>query len=66
VDWSCTKATVFGRLQPQREENEFGQRSLRNVFGANLDLGLAPFAWYATIKDQNPSGLSRFVLLVAG
>ena len=42
------------------KKNEFGQRSLRNdVFGANLALGPGTvYAQYATIKDQNPSGLS--------
>lgn len=42
------------------KKNEFGQRSLRNdVFGANLALGPGTvYAQYATIKDDNPSGLS--------
>lgn len=42
------------------KKNEFGQKSLTNdVFGANLNVGPGTvYAQYATIKDNNPSGLS--------
>lgn len=55
------KGNGFGLGYGHNEKkNELGQRSLRNdVFGANLDVGPGTvYAQYATIKDQNPSGLS--------
>ncbi|MEO6320549.1 MAG: porin [Polaromonas sp.] len=42
------------------KKNEFGQKSLNNnVFGANVTIGPGTlYGQYATIKDENPSGLS--------
>ena len=42
------------------KKNELGQKSLHNdIFGANLTLGPGTlYAQYATIKDENPSGLA--------
>ncbi|MDB5743238.1 MAG: outer membrane protein (porin)-like protein [Polaromonas sp.] len=42
--------------------NEFGQKSLtNNVLGANVTIGPgALYGMYATIRDDNPSGLSPF------
>ena len=44
------------------KKNEFGQKSLtNNVLGANVDIGPGTlYGMYATIKDENPSGLSPF------
>ena len=44
------------------KKNEFGQKSLtNNVLGATLNLGPGTvYTQYATIKDDNPSGLSPF------
>jgi predicted porin len=44
------------------KKNEFGQKSLtNNVLGASVNIGLgALYGMYATIKDENPSGLSPF------
>lgn len=44
------------------KKNEFGEKSLtNNVLGANVNVGPgALYAQYATIKDDNPSGLSPF------
>jgi predicted porin len=41
------------------KKNEFGQKSLHNdVFGANVTIGPGTlYGMYATIKDDNPSGL---------
>jgi predicted porin len=41
------------------KKNEFGQKSLHNdVFGANVTIGPGTlYGQYATIKDDNPSGL---------
>ncbi|MEP6589283.1 MAG: porin [Polaromonas sp.] len=43
-------------------KNEFGQKSLtNNVLGATVDVGPGTlYGQYATIKDDNPSGLSPF------
>ena len=43
-------------------KNEFGQKSLvNNVFGATFDVGPGTlYGQYATIKDDNPVGLSPF------
>lgn len=42
------------------KKNELGQNSLKNdVFGASFDLGPGTvYGQYATIKDENPSGIS--------
>ena len=42
------------------KNNEAGQKSLtNNIFGASVDLGPGTlFGQYATIKDENPSGLA--------
>ena len=42
------------------KKNELGQKSLHNdVFGANVTIGPGTlYGQYATIKDENPSGLS--------
>lgn len=44
------------------KKNEFGQKSLtNNVLGATVDAGPGTlYGMYATIKDNNPSGLSPF------
>ncbi len=44
------------------KKNEFGQKSLtNNVLGANVNVGPGTiYGMYATIKDENPSGLSPF------
>ena len=44
------------------KKNEFGQKSLtNNVLGANVVIGPGTlYGQYATIKDDNPSGLSPF------
>ncbi|MEP6965565.1 MAG: porin, partial [Polaromonas sp.] len=44
------------------KKNEFGQKSLtNNVLGATVDVGPGTlYGMYATIKDENPSGLSPF------
>jgi predicted porin len=44
------------------KKNEFGQKSLtNNVLGANMNVGPGTvYGQYATIKDDNPSGLSPF------
>ena len=44
------------------KKNEFGQKSLtNNVLGANVVVGPGTlYGQYATIKDDNPSGLSPF------
>ncbi|NDP62845.1 porin [Polaromonas sp.] len=44
------------------KKNEFGQKSLtNNVLGANVNIGPGTlYGMYATIKDENPSGLSPF------
>ena len=44
------------------KKNEFGQKSLtNNVLGANVVVGPGTvYGLYATIKDDNPSGLSPF------
>jgi predicted porin len=44
------------------KKNEFGQKSLtNNVLGANVTIGPGTlYGQYATIKDDNPSGLSPF------
>jgi predicted porin len=44
------------------KKNEFGQKSLHNnVLGATLNVGPGTvYGQYATIKDENPSGLSPF------
>lgn len=44
------------------KKNEFGQKSLtNNVLGATVDVGPGTlYGQYATIKDENPSGLSPF------
>ena len=58
------KGNGFGLGYGHNEKkNEFGQKSLTNdVFGANVNVGPGTFyAQYATIKDQNPSGLSPFI-----
>lgn len=43
-------------------KNEFGQKSLvNNVFGATFDVGPGTlYGQYATVKDDNPVGLSPF------
>ncbi|MES2979337.1 MAG: porin [Pseudomonadota bacterium] len=53
----------FGRNQ---RNNELGQKSLENnVLGASVDVGPgAIYAQYATIKDENPSGISTIGSLV--
>ena len=55
------KGDGFGLGYGHNEKtNEFGERSLHNdVFGASLNAGPGTFyAQYATIKDNNPSGIS--------
>lgn len=55
------KGDGFGLGYGHNEKrNEFGQKSLTNdVFGANVDVGPGTlYGQYATIKDNNPSGLS--------
>ena len=49
----------FGHNQ---KNNEFGQKSLtNNVLGGTVDVGPGTvYGMYATIKDENPSGLSPF------
>lgn len=44
------------------KKNEFGQKSLtNNVLGATVDVGPGTlYGQYATIKDENPTGLSPF------
>ena len=44
------------------KKNEFGQKSLtNNVLGATVNVGPGTlYGMYATIKDENPSGLSPF------
>jgi predicted porin len=44
------------------KKNEFGQKSLtNNVLGGTVDVGPGTlYGMYATIKDENPSGLSPF------
>lgn len=44
------------------KKNEFGQKSLtNNVLGGTVDVGPGTlYGQYATIKDENPSGLSPF------
>ena len=44
------------------KKNERGEKSLHNdVFGANVTIGPGTlYGMYATIKDENPSGLSPF------
>ena len=44
------------------KKNEFGKKSLtNNVLGATVDVGPGTlYGQYATIKDENPSGLSPF------
>ena len=44
------------------KKNEFGQKSLtNNVLGGTIDAGPGTvYGMYATIKDENPSGLSPF------
>lgn len=55
----------FGRNQ---RKNELGQDSLENnVIGATVDVGPGTFyGQYATIKDENPTGLSSIGVLVGG
>lgn len=52
-------AVGFGHNE---KKNEFGQKSLtNNVLGANVTIGPGTlYGQYATIKDDNPSGLSPF------
>ncbi|MHB1200282.1 MAG: porin [Polaromonas sp.] len=54
----------YGRNQ---RKNELGQNSLENnVFGATVDVGPGTlYGEYATIKDDNPTGLSSIGALVA-
>jgi predicted porin len=49
------------------KKNELGQKSLRNdVVGANVTIGPgALYGLYATIKDDNPSGISSIQAAVA-
>jgi hypothetical protein len=73
--WQQQRRSVWwiGHVQRQRlwrvmattEENEFWPAlPAHDVFGANMDLVLHQHAQYATIKDQNPSGLSPLRLLL--
>lgn len=55
------KGNGFGLGYGHNEKkNEFGQKSLtNNIFGASVDVGPGTlYGQYATIKDNNPSGLS--------
>ena len=63
------KGNGFGLGYGHNEKkNEFGQKSLtNNIFGANVDVGPGTlYAQYATIKDNNPSGLSVLPFANAG
>ncbi|MGH8846774.1 MAG: porin [Polaromonas sp.] len=55
----------YGRNQ---RNNELGQKSLENnVFGASVDVGPGTvYGQYATIKDENPTGLSTIGATITG
>jgi predicted porin len=63
------KTPLFGVGYGHNEKkNELGQKSLRNdVLGANVTIGPgALYGLYATIKDDNPSGISTIAAAVGG
>ena len=62
------KTDLFGvGFGHNEKKNELGQKSLtNNVLGANVTIGPGTlYGLYATIKDENPSGLSSIAASVA-